>query len=66
MAINHKLLRELRERRCLKQIDIAKILGFNSSSSISKIESGERDLKIDKLIVLAKFYNVSVDELLIK
>lgn len=53
-------LRYLRERKCLKQEDIAQYLKV-SRTSISKYESGDREPDIDTVKALARFYNVPVD-----
>lgn len=56
-------LRDLREDRDLKQTDIAKILQ-SSQQQVSKWETGEQMMGVDKYIKLAVYYNVSVDYLL--
>ena len=56
-------LRDLREDRDLKQADIAKVLK-SSQQQVSKWETGEQMMGVDKYIKLAVYYNVSVDYLL--
>ena len=53
-------LRELREDRDLSQREIAELLNC-TQTAYGKWENGKRDIKIDDLIKLAKFYNVSLD-----
>ncbi|MBQ7740734.1 MAG: helix-turn-helix transcriptional regulator [Eubacterium sp.] len=58
-----KRLKDLREEREISQEKIAKILGVKQSA-ISKYETEKRDYKIEDLIKLCKFYNVSADYIL--
>ena len=55
-------MRDLREDKDLNQSDIAKILGIRQSD-YSKYERGVNMMGIDKYIILAEFYNVSLDYL---
>ncbi|MBQ4510684.1 MAG: helix-turn-helix transcriptional regulator [Clostridia bacterium] len=55
-------LKDVREDRDLKQTDIAKILG-TTRQQISKWENGVQLMGIDKYIILAEFYNISIDYL---
>ncbi len=56
-------IRDLREDRDLSQSDIAKIIK-TTQQQYSKIEMGKADISGQKLILLAKFYNVSTDYIL--
>ena len=56
-------IRDLREDRDLTQAQIAKILK-TTQQQYSKIESGKSDISGEKLILLAQYYNVSVDYIL--
>ena len=58
-----KRLRELREDRDKTQTEIAKILGMKQSQ-YSRYENGIRDIPLDSLITLAKYYSVSTDYIL--
>ena len=58
-----KRLRELREDRDKTQTEIAKILGMKQSQQ-SRYENGIRDIPLDSLITLAKYYGVSTDYIL--
>lgn len=54
---------ELRRRKGLSQEELADILGV-SRQAVSKWERTEASPDTDNLIALAKFYNISLDELL--
>lgn len=56
-------IRDLREDHDLKQEDVAKILNI-SQTNYSKYELGKINIPINSLIVLANFYNTSIDYLL--
>lgn len=56
----YQRLRDLREDNDLKQEDIAKILGIQQTQ-YSRYERGVQMMGIDKYIILAKYYNVSLD-----
>ena len=56
-------LKDLREDHDLKQEDVAKVLNV-SQTNYSKYELGKINIPINSLIVLATFYNTSIDYLL--
>lgn len=56
-------LKDLREDRDIKQSEIAEILNVRQNT-YSQYENGQRQIPIDLLIILAKYYNVSVDYIL--
>ena len=56
-------LREVREDRDLSQTEVGKIIN-KSQQGYSHIENGRSELKIDDLIALCKFYNLSADYLI--
>ena len=56
-------LKELREENNLKQEDIARFLNIKQNT-YSQYENFKRQLPIDALIKLARFYNVSTDYIL--
>lgn len=56
-------IREIREDKDLTQSDVAKILNV-SQVAYSFYEIGKRQIPIDLLIKLAKYYNTSTDYLL--
>ena len=53
-------LKDLREDKDLKQKDIANILKIKQQQ-YSLYETGKRDLPFELAIILAKFYNTSLD-----
>ena len=53
-------MRALREDRDLKQREVAAVIN-KSQQGYSHIEDGRAELKIDDLIKLCKFYDVSAD-----
>lgn len=63
MYINLNRLRDIREDRDLLQTDIAKVLN-TTQCQYSLYENGIRSMPIEKLIILAKYYDVSVDYIL--
>ena len=56
-------VKELRKQKRLSQTELGEVLGL-THKSISTIESGVRGTTLEKLILLAKFFNVSTDYLL--
>jgi len=58
----YQRLRDLREDHDKKQEDIAKILDI-SRQQYQLYESGKRELPMHHFVVLAKYYNVSLDYL---
>ena len=65
MKLRIDRLKEIREEKGLKQIDVAKVLKI-SQVQYSRYETGMRLMPIDKLFKLAEFYNTSIDYLLYK
>ena len=63
LEIFAKRVKELRKQRRLSQTELGEVLGL-THKSISTIESGLRSTTIEKLILLAKFFDVSTDYLL--
>ena len=59
----NEIIRNLREDNDLTQVDIAEILK-TTRQQVSKWETGAQMMGVDKYIILAKHYNVSVDYLL--
>ncbi len=58
-----KRIRDLREDNDYTQADIAKILDI-TRPQYNLYELGDRKIPIDKLQILAEFYNVSIDYIL--
>ena len=61
--MNIERLKEIRQDKDLYQKDIAKVLHM-SQKQYSLYETGVRLIPIDKLVLLAKYYNTSFDYLL--
>ena len=57
-------IRDLREDRDLTQADIAKVIN-TTQQQYSKMETGKADISGEKLVLLAKFYDVSVEIFLV-
>lgn len=53
-------MRDLREDHDLSQADVGKLL-HKSQQGYSHIENGRAELKIEDLILLCQFYQVSAD-----
>lgn len=60
MADYRTRLRDIREDRDLTQAQIGKLLN-KSQQGYNHIEAGRAELKIDDLVKLCKFYNLSAD-----
>ena len=58
--------KEIRLKEGLSQEALAKELGYNSRSTINKIEKGINEISYDKLMLLIKKYEIAMDELLEK
>ncbi|MBP3324189.1 MAG: helix-turn-helix transcriptional regulator [Clostridia bacterium] len=56
-------IKDLREDRNLSQEAVAQVI-CTTQQQYSKIETGKSDISGEKLVLLAKFYNVSVDYIL--
>lgn len=56
-------LRNVREDRDLTQAELGKVLN-KSQQGYSHIEAGRAELKIDDLVKLCKYYNLSADYLI--
>ena len=58
----YQRLRDLREDAEKSQEEIAKVIG-TSQSYYAQYENGKRSIPFDRMVVLAKYYNVSLDYL---
>ena len=58
----YRRIRDLREDADKSQEEIAKIIG-TSQSYYAQYENGKRTIPFERMIVLAKYYNVSLDYL---
>lgn len=59
----YKRIRELREDNDILQKDIAKLLN-TTQQHYSRIENGSTEITADRIITLAKYYNVTSDYIL--
>ena len=59
----HTRIRNIREDLDYTQAEIGKLLS-KSQQGYNHIEKGRAELKIDDLIILCKFYNLSADYLI--
>ena len=55
-------LKELRQEKGITQIKLAMDLGLNQNT-VSRYETGEREADCKTLIMLADYFNVSIDYL---
>ena len=55
-------VRELRNKKNLSQTDIAKLIGV-TKTQISDLENAKTSTTIEKAVVLADYFNVSLDYL---
>ena len=58
----YQRLRDLREDADKSQEDIAKVIG-TSQSYYAQYENGKRAIPFDRMVALARYYNVSLDYL---
>ena len=56
----YQRIRDLREDKDLTQKEVSEILGI-TQSDYSKYELGKHMMGIDKYIILAEYYNVTLD-----
>ena len=56
----HQRLRDIREDHDKTQAEIALIIG-TSQSYYAQYENGKRAIPFERVVVLAKYYNVSLD-----
>ncbi|MBO5354440.1 MAG: helix-turn-helix transcriptional regulator [Clostridia bacterium] len=58
----YQRLRDLREDADKSQAEIAKMIG-TSQSYYAQYENGKRAIPFERVVILAKYYNVSLDYL---
>jgi transcriptional regulator with XRE-family HTH domain len=63
MDMYYKRIRELREDSDILQKDVAKVLN-TTQQHYSRIENGATEITADRVVILAKFYNVTADYIL--
>lgn len=54
---------KLRRHRKIEQADLGRLIGYGQQH-VSSIENGRSKIPADKLVVLAEFFHVTLDELL--
>lgn len=54
-------LKLLRIKKNISTRHLARVLGYRSSGSIFELESGISFPSVEKLIILAQYFNVSID-----
>jgi len=55
-------IKRLREDRGVKQSEIADLIGMHRSN-YSKVENGQREISLQAVDKIAKFFNITIDEL---
>ncbi|HRW21555.1 MAG TPA: helix-turn-helix transcriptional regulator [Bacteroidales bacterium] len=55
-------IKRIRTERGIKQAEIADLIGMHRSN-YSKIENGQREISLAAIDKIAKFFNISIDEL---
>lgn len=56
----YERLKDLREDKDMTQSELADIIG-TSQSYYSQYEKGKREIPFDRIIILAEYYNVTID-----
>ena len=54
-------IKEIRLKAGAPQLDVAKILGFQSATALSLVESGQRSISLENLTKFAKHFHVNLD-----
>lgn len=62
MKFNRLKLKQLRVEHKLTQQQLGELLGYKNNS-ICQIENGKRNMSIEKVVELAKLFDISIDEL---
>lgn len=57
-------IKELRESHGMSQRELAEMLRFETDTAVSLIESGQRRIHIDKLVIIATHFRVSLYDLI--
>ncbi|GCC52391.1 XRE family transcriptional regulator [Chryseotalea sanaruensis] len=57
-----KIIKQIREEKGLTQQQLAELINMHRSN-YSKVESGERDLSIDAIHKVAKYFGMTIDQL---
>ena len=62
MKFNRLKLKQLRKEHKLTQQQLGELLGYKGNS-ICQIENGNINMSIEKMVELAKLFDISIDEL---
>lgn len=65
IRLNTEKVKALREQHGYSQQLVAEYLGYTHKGAYSLLESGDRQPSVSKLGMLAKLYEIKVDDLLI-
>lgn len=57
-------IKYLRKKNGLKQSDLARILGYDTGTTIAKWEKGRALPPLNSIITLSEFFKVSIDDLI--
>lgn len=57
------VLRQLRIEKELTQLELANKLGYKTKNTVSDWETGRKTPVLDNLVIIAKFFGVSLDYL---
>jgi transcriptional regulator with XRE-family HTH domain len=57
-----KIIKQIREEKGLTQLQLAELINMHRSN-YSKVESGERDLSIEAINKVAKYFGMTIDQL---
>ena len=58
-------IRRLRKRANIRMTDLQKLYGFNTPQAIYKWEQGKALPTIDNLLMLARLFGVTMDEIIV-
>ncbi len=59
-----KKIRDIRVKKGISQLDLAKAIGLESHAAISDIENGKSNLKYNQLGKIADFFRISIEDML--
>jgi transcriptional regulator with XRE-family HTH domain len=56
-------IKRLRESQGIRQIDLARILGFKSATAIAFIESGRNEISVSMIVPLCCYFGITPNDL---
>lgn len=62
----YKKLKLIRIERNISQTNLSEYIGFNLSSSFNHVESGQKNISVDKLIKWLDFFDIDLNEIIDK